>query len=215
MAATTARLTERDTEILDSLTKRVRVLSFDQVAREWWGGQARASENASRRLITLERGGLIRRVSGFAHPELPLSEPVATWRFDAPPPDFGRLSYQLRVRWKEPLRMTHALIATKLAAGQLGGSGGRFPRPSELTHDLHLAAVFLNLRRSDPARSKTWLSEASQYALGGGRDERLPDAVVGNGRHQVAIEFGGAYSKAKLIEFHEHCAANSLQYEIW
>lgn len=215
MPIATCKLTDRDMEILELLTKRVRVLSLEQVAREWWARQARASENASRRLSTLEQGGLIHRFSGFAHPELPLEKPVATWSPGSPSPDFGNLSYRLRTRWTDPLRMTQAFIGTKLAAGQFGGNGGRVPRPSELSHDLHLAGVFFKLRRSDPAKSRTWLSEASQYAKGGGRDERLPDAVVGKGRHRTAIEFGGAYSKAKLIEFHEHCAASDLPYEIW
>ena len=34
-------------------------------------------------------------------------------------------------------------------------------------------------------------------------------------RKWTVIEFGGAYSKRKLAEFHRHCATRGLPYEIW
>jgi len=215
MTASTRKLTSRDSELLDTLTRRVRVMSFDQVARQWWGGQRRALESAARRLTALDAVGLVQLLSGFAHPELPMTAPVAAWRPGEPAPDFGSVSYRLRSRWTEPLRVTKAVIATKLAAAQFGGSGGRSPRPSELTHDIHLATVFLNLRQTRPDVAQTWQSEADQYAAGAGRDERLPDAIVGKGRARMAIEFGGAYSKPKVAEFHQHCEERGLGYELW
>lgn len=215
MPVKTCQLTRRDEDLLDVLTKRVRVLGLQQVAAMWWQGQERSLESASRRVAALETVGFLRTITGFAHPELSLVGPLLRWHPGEPAPDLGSIAYRLQARWTEPLRLTRGVIATKLAAAQQGGIGGRAPRLSELTHDLHLAAVFIRLRREDPQLAMTWQSEAGQYAEGGGRDERLPDAMIGVGRERMAIEFGGAYAKRKLEEFHDHCAERAQPYEVW
>lgn len=211
----TLRLTTRDEGILDTLTQRVRVLSIGQIVRTWWPEQRRGEESAASRLQALADAGFIMRIVEWAHPELSLDAPALIWRPGEEVPNLGQVSYRLRSRWTGAPRATTAFIATRLAGSTFGGNGGRRPRPSEMTHDLHLAAVFLRLLSKQPRTAQSWISEAAQYAKGAGRHERLPDALVRDRNGTTVIEFGGAYSKRKLMEFHEFCVERSLSYELW
>lgn len=215
MVRNSLHVTERDEAIVDALSRRVRVLSVAQAARHWWPHQRHSKESALTRLQALENQGLVTHFVEWAHPELPLTRPLLVWTPSDNPPDFGPLSYRLRSRWTKAPRPTTGFIATKAAGSAFAGSGGRRPRPSEMTHDLHLTAVFLRLLAESPSVAESWVSEAAQYAAGGGRDERLPDALIRTKEGVTVVEFGGAYSKRKLAEFHEHCAERSLPYELW
>lgn len=205
-------LQERDEEILAVLTLRVRVLSLTQIARTWWYNTAAPRANAGRRIGALQAAGFVECFTMLSHPELPLSEPLATWQPGQPPPDFATLARSLQSRWTKPDEATLAVIATERAARRFGGMGGRRPRPSEATHDLHLAAVYLRMRMELPTRSRSWIPEAM---LPTGRRIKVPDAIVQDGRHQTAIEFGGQYARAKLVEFHRDNSKRKRGYEIW
>jgi hypothetical protein len=99
----------------------------------------------------------------------------------------------------------------------LGGRGGRPPRPTEWTHDLHLAEVYLRLRAVSPARARTWRHEdLESHATADRAGAKLPDAFVVDGQLPTAIELVGAsYSTEKLLEFHYYCAALGMGYELW
>ena len=46
--------------------------------------------------------------------------------------------------------------------------------------------------------------------------EKLPDAIIDAPGHSRVVEFGGAYSKAKLEAFHRYCSEElKLPYEVW
>lgn len=211
----TSELTSRDRRILEILALRVRVLSVAQLARTFWSDAEHPHQAAIRRLVTLEAGGWIERLVILAHPEIELAAPVITWRPGEPLPEFGRVAYQLKSRWTQPPQETAVAIASKSAGTWLGGRGGRPPRRSEATHDLHLGTVFLRLMRDQPARAARWVSEASLQSVGRGRNEKLPDALLRLRAGTTAIELGGAYSKTKLSEFHAHCVREKYAYEIW
>lgn len=209
-------LNERDDRILWTLTHRLRVMSIRQIAGTWWDDPL--SSTARSRLRQLAGTGIIEVKPTMAHPEIELTAPVLTWRPGDPEPDFGAVAYRLKSRWKQAPISTPLVHATRVAVRMFGGfTGGRGPRPSEATHDLHLAQVFLRLQKSDPKLAKSWCSESEQYAEGRGRNERLPDAIIrgrrGGSPPTRIIEFGGAYSKPKLIEFHQ--AMSRFFYEVW
>lgn len=215
MTPAAVKLTPRDREILDVLTLRVRVLSLAQIGRTWWPGSRDSVVLARRRLKELERDGLTEVLSLTTHPEIPLEAPLACWNPKEPAPDFGQLSHKLKSRWTMAPEEVAAAIATREAGHWFGGSGGRAPRTSEATHDLHLGALFLKVRAQDLALAAAWRSEATLYGAGEGRGDRLPDAMIVRRSGKRVIEFGGAYSKSKLIEFHEFCERRSLPYEVW
>lgn len=207
-------LTARDCDILETLTLRVRVLSVAQIGRVWWPDSTSPTQLACRRLMQLQQAGYIESFHLMAHPELTLIAPLATWKPRNPTPDFGSLSWRLRSRWTRPLINTRCAIATRSAGQFFGGYGGRKPRRAETSHDLHLSAVYLQIRAVEPNRAATWISEADRKK-DSGFGEKLPDGIVIDGQQKTAIEFGGAYDKPKLEAFHSFCEQQSLAYEIW
>jgi hypothetical protein len=209
-------MTDRDREILETLTLRVRMLSVAQVARTFWSNGAIGEANSRRRLSQLDDAGLVHRLTVMARPELNLTEPLIDWRPGLEAPALGQVAYKLKRRWTEPVRSTAVVIATARAASQLGGTGGRRPRASEITHDLHMATVYL-LARTDHARSRRWISEAAYSKRWGKAGERVPDAALlsSRGGRKKLIEVGGAYPKRKLEGFHRFCEDQELGYELW
>lgn len=210
----TIALTQRDTELLETLTQRVRVLSVDQISRTWWPSSTTTATSVAR-LRQLADAGYLSRINLMAHPETPVSQPVCVWHQDHPVPDFGAVAWSLNSRWTEPLVSTACVIATRFAGRFFGGHGGRPPRRAETTHDLQLGAVFLQMRTNQPHRVATWISEEDRKK-DTGHGEKLPDAIVTDDGHQTAIELGGtSYDRNKLQEFHTFCAGQNLNYEIW
>lgn len=207
-------LTQRDTELLEALTLRIRVLSVEQISRTWWPDSANA-DTVIRRLKQLTDAGYLSRIGLMAHPETPVTEAVCVWGQNAPAPDFGAIAWRLNSRWPEPLVNTDCVIATQFAGRFFGGYGGRKPRRAETTHDLHLSAVFLQMRTNQPERAATWSSE-EERKKDAEHGEKLPDAIVSDGDRRTAIELGGkSYNREKLEGFHDFCAEQNLDYEIW
>lgn len=202
-------------ELLEALTHKVRLLTVDQIARTWWPHTSRPKNNAKKRLRKLEQQGLVRIEAVMARPEIKLTGPEFSWLPGGEEPNFGPIAYRLKNRWKSPLVPTEIVIATLLAKRQFGGyMGGRMPRESETTHDIHLAQVYLRLRKDQPEMMDGWVSEARQYAEGGGKNQRLPDVIIRDGNvTREVIEFGGAYSKQKLQAFHGE--AQHTPYQLW
>ncbi len=201
--------------LLHALTHHVRVLTVDQVARTWWPHTKRPRNNAKKRLQELENQKLVSLQTILARPEIDLEEPVFNWKIGDPKPDFGPIAYRLKARWKEPLEPTDVVIASRDTKLHYGGYiGGRMPRESEATHDINLAKVYLQFRQEQPELLDFWVSEAQQYAEGGGKNQRLPDVIIRDGEAvQMIIEFAGAYSKQKLQAFHDE--AKQIPYQLW
>lgn len=210
------QLTQRDESILVALTKRIRCVNADLAARYFWPQSTDGQIKSLRRLRQLQSAGWLSSQQGYAKRLPLLTRPVVTWSLSDPAPDFGWLSNYLKTRFKEPTRTMQIFIATRQAAVRYGGTGDRWPRRSETTHDLGLAQVYLHLLESDPMRASAWVSEASLVARGTHPGEKLPDAIIrpATGRESV-IEFGGQYGKEKLQAFHDYCVNAFLEYELW
>jgi len=214
-AKTPAILSDRDREILTVLTRRTRVLAEMQLARQWWSHAANPTASARKSLQRLLEAGLLQEGIGMAHPVLAMAAPVLSWSPGQSTPDTQAGSYRLQSRWTLAPENTRWYAATESAASLTGGFGGRAPRASELTHDIHLAELYLRLLTQDSTRAASWTSEADLFKIGLGRNQRLPDAIVRSGDSWLVIEFGGAYPAAKLREFHVFCEHHGLAYEIW
>ena len=208
-------LSSRDQEILRILVRRVRLLSIDQVARHWWSDTADPISNATRRLRQLAEANLIEMVSLLAGPELDVAEPLAAWQPGLPPPNFDALSYALIKRRSAPVAATTCIVAAPATVRHFRGRAGRFPRAAEVTHDLHLARVYLLMQQALPTRARSWLHEdlfpAERLVAG----QKRPDALVTDGNHQTAIESAGEYGPGKLRDFHTYCDDLNLAYELW
>jgi len=210
-------LTSRDVEILQALTEHVRAFSLPQIARTWWAASKNSVENTGDRLKLLATDKLVELHRAPAHPEIELINPVIDWRPGDPDPDFGPSSYKLQARWNQHPVMTVCVSATRIAMNRFGGHGGRPPREIERTHDIHMAAVYLLYRSRSPEIMSGWIfEERLKQERRREKFERLPDVILRpEGGPERVIEFGGAYSKAKLTLFHAYCNEKSLPYEVW
>lgn len=210
-------LQDRDRELVEVLTHRVRALSSAQVERTWWGS-AQGRRLARRRIADLETVGLLERFDSMAHPSPPLDEPKVHWEPGDSKPDLRSLAQSLRSRWSRPLEPVSVVLASRLAAERFGGFGGRRPRPSELSHDLALGDLYLGIRARDPERARRWISEAALAQAGWGREGLvLPDAFLGSAADgdELVIELLGLYPHEKLEHFHDFCLGRGLAYELW
>jgi hypothetical protein len=210
-----ARLSARDAELLQTLAQRVRLLSLVQVARTWWHGSKRPEVDAIRRLRTLAAAGLVTLEEYLAAPELAQDEPLATWQPGLSSPDLPAVARACARRAAVSAVVTLCACATALAATHYGGRAGHPPRDTEISHDLHLAHVYLLMCEELPTRAATWQMEDVIFP---GRCEpgaKRPDALVSDGLHNTAIESAGAYDRPKLEAFHRYCEEARLGYELW
>jgi len=206
-------LTDRDREMLSTMTHHVRALTLEQIARTWWENSCSGQGAALSRLSRLEKANLVQTQLVMAHSELPLSAPVCTWAPGDTQPPFGAIAYRLQRRWTDGVRRTRIFVATVKAAHQFGGFGGRLKRPLQATHDLHVSAIFLFCRERFMASAPGWLLEDA--IIHERRGDKLPDAVVRHGASDLVIEFGGAYREDRVARVHEDCAQRGLPYELW
>lgn len=209
-------LTERDFEILDTLSIRVRLLSLQQTAATWWADTPTGRRNARRRMLKLEQAGMVRRLCVAARPLPPLEKANAIWRPRDPAPCFGAIAWQLQSRWTEQPRHATVYIATKRSANVCGGRRrGELTHEFQATHDLAVAELYLTLKKKDPKRANLWYGEDM---LERKLRTKLPDAVLAESRTarpKLVIEFGGAYDASRVRGFHRHCKKSKLPYEIW
>lgn len=208
--------TARDRDLLEALTKKVRVLTVAQVQRAWWGireGRSKISSACRARLRVLESRGLIEARSRLAQLEALPNRPLAAWQDGLPEPNFADLSKVARRRFGAPPTTVTCLVATDQAGTLLMGKGGDWPAESELSHDLLLAEVYLYMANVLPTRARSWVGEG---LIPRAQGKRVPDAIiVRDGRHRTAVELVGKYTAEKLRAFHEHCVAERLAYELW
>ena len=209
-------LTERDEGLIQTLLRKIRLLSFEQVARAWWPDTPAGRTNAKRRVRDLLDSKLLLREQAFSRPLLPLQAPVFRWKPGQPVPNYDQLSYKLQSRWVEALRRTTVYFASGRAANILGGQvPGRIKNASHVTHDLHVSELYLKLLREEPKLALAWSGEDEIAPTR--VNQKLPDAILYDSKKQprIVLEFGGAYPPDRLRAFHEDCAARGLPYEMW
>ena len=209
------RLAGRDAELCVTLASRIRIANICQIARTWWTDSPSGREYARERLRLLARAGLLVGFNVRAHPELADAAPIWCWHPGDPTPPFGVVSYRLRTRWTEPHRPITVFAASQAAARLYGGKGGRLSHPLQVTHDLHVAAIYLRLLRESPSEANCWVSE--DVLAPARRRQKLPDAEIhdASGRTLKVIEFGGSYPPERVRKVHEDCENRQVPYELW
>lgn len=215
------RLTARDEELLQTLMGRVRLLTLELAAHLWRTSKV----YASRRLTQLESAALIARTRVLAHPMLELEAPVATWSPGHPAPEFGAVSYRLQARWTRSVRPTEVIFASaramQILGPLLGGAGGKLDYPLQVTHDMHVARIYVGLRDRDPEEARMWQGEEllrRERKKGKGKvcDAALVEVRPGGKERLVrAIEFGGSYRPDRVRAFHRVMENRRLAYELW
>ncbi len=206
-------LTKRDTEIVETLALMVRLMGQRQIADHWWAGEL---PNARRRLRRLADQDLITRIDVQARPTPTIQSPLLSWQPGQPDPDFGSIAYRSQARFRrQPVRRSTAWIATERGAQLFGGARrGTLKHPTQATHDLGVAAVWLRLAATAPQWAAAWRGEDLLAHTREG--EKLPDAFFVNASDEIicAVEFV-IYSAERIQAFHEDCVGRNLPYQLW
>ncbi len=142
-------LQPRDRELLQALAQQVRLFSQRQIADHFWDG---ALPNARRRMKRLAERGLVSKITVQARTAPPLESPLASWRPGDSVPEFGQIAYRCQARWRlRPVRPCTTWVVTEQGAQHFGGvRRGPLQHPTQATHDLGVAAVWLRLRQIAP-----------------------------------------------------------------
>lgn len=209
--------TQRDHELLETLGRKVRMLALEQIASTWWPDSRGSVTQARRRMLQLCEAGSLDRYDVLAHGFLELTKPVITWNMGDPPPDFGAVAWQLNHRWPPVApRRTVLFMATERTCNLYGGPlTPRRPKPGQVTHDLHVGALYLRLLQADPVSAEAWVGEDTRPKSGFGLKD--PDAILEyrDGRPSLVVEFGGRYDRGRVEDFHRDCKKRNRAYELW
>lgn len=204
-----------DQQLIQTLVEKVRVVSSRQVATILAAAPDEPSRQTTQQIRKLLAAGLIQRATMAAQEPPPLAEPLYHWTPGSAEPDCHAIAATAFRRWQGPCKPTTVFSATPQCVNLFSGTGGRLPRVSELSHDLGLTSLYLHFCRLEPNRARNWISEASLYALGWGKNAKLPDALITGADKPLAIELVGVYTHKKLGAFHRFCMDASLSYELW
>lgn len=207
-------LTQRDLDLLETLTCRVSILSARQATELCWPTACKPNR-ARRRLRLLAKSGLIKRYIINVHPPLPVNRPLFRWRPGMAAPDADRISTEARARWSQPARPVEVLVASPHAANMLGSNARNLPPAERRDHALRLAAVYLHYRTTLPTLAGLWVGE---HALPKPqRGTKVLNAVLHdeNGRTLRGIQTAGRWNRDQVESFHEHCVDCGLPYELW
>ena len=215
--------TKNTTEILEALTLKVRVMKSDQIASAWFDDDV---GKAREELEPLCETGLLERKVIQAHPMVDLweeseesgqREPAAKWVPGDPEPtakDLEDLAEFFQSRWDQADEEYEVFVATKRASNLMGSHIGP-PSGDQWTHDLHVAEIFVELKKDlSPEDMRSVIGEGALPKLGK-EIWRMKDPdlflVDEHGQAELVIEFAGAYDKEHLRELHDHCSGGAYQ----
>lgn len=205
--------TPRDLDIVETLTRRVRLLSLAQIQAIWWNGTT-STRTVRRRLMKLVQADLLQQFIVNAEALIPTA-PLLSWTPGMPTPDCVAVSRQAKTRWNQVATPHELYVASPRSANLYGSMAGQLPPLHHRDHDLLLGHVYVVYRTQRPDVAPLWVGEDSRPKAG--FRVKDPDAflVSRGGQIQRVIESAGRYSSAQCRSFHEHCAARRLPYELW
>ncbi len=206
--------THAELEIVETLTRRVCLMSASQLADVDWSGieSVQPLELPLNRLLAAE---LLLRTVVNVQPRLTLDKPLVAWQPGANQPDLQRARAAIKERWQQSAEPTEVYWASRRAANLFGSTARDLPDLFHRDHDLLLSEVYVLYRRHRREWAQRWLGE-NVFPKAGFRTKD-PDAFLfgDDGRPALVIESSGRYGLRQLESFHEHCVAFELPYEIW
>lgn len=205
--------TDRDLDLLETLTWRIRLAAVSQVVALWWP-DARVRTTPRDRLKKLAAAGWLELHRINARP-LTTDAPLIVWQPGDDDQDAEQAAATIRERRNIAAEPVEVCVASAGAANLFGSSAHGLPNFERRNHDLRLAAVYGYYRRTRPELARGWIADHARFP-----DQafsRKPDAVLLDARRQItrAIESAGDWNACQIHAFHESCFANDLPYELW
>ena len=185
------------------MSQSIRRITSHQLA-SWWDVP---TTNALRSLKLLTKSGFLVEIRVLARRLPPIEQPLCCWSPGQPIPNFGKLSYIAKKRFREtPPVISTAFMATNLTHAQFTNCRTVRLKRSESTHDLGVTEAFLfAVRRWPLFTQRCWIGE-NLFSSERGFCEKVEDAHLVHPRSGdvvLAIEFAGTYPKARFVALHD------------
>lgn len=207
-------LTDRDLDLLETLTLRVRLLSLVHCAQLGWPDLRRLAA-AERRMRRIADAGLVESYVVNTLPPACDDGPLVIWQPNAAAPNVMQVSQLARQRAGAAAQPTTVYVASARGACLFGGSARGLPSMERRERELRLAAVYVRYRRQRPEEAAGWIGNAAVPKSG----HRLKDfdASLSDSRGRLVrvIHCAGRYTPEQVELFHEHCLEQDLPYELW
>ena len=207
-------ITSQDLDILQTLTRRVRLLSADQARRIWWPRQV-TGHYAHRRLCQLAEARFVEIWIVNVHVSPTVRSPLAAWRPGRPTPDPLAVSEAARDRWLGAALPTQLYTASRRTANLFGSTAVGLPELNLRDHCLLLAEVYATYRARRPKLAQRWLGEAAlttdEYPI----NSPVAFLVDDRGEPACVIKSAGRHVPRQIEKFHTNCAEHDLPYELW
>ncbi len=189
--------------LLWALANSIRLITPRQLAR-WWGV---STSNARRDLRRLASAGFTQEITIRARRLPAFNKPLYRWYPGSPEPDFGKLSYQAKARFRDLPPITEgAFLPTRLTLGEFAVHRQMKLKHGQSTHEVGLTEAYLYSYKNWPRLTvRCWRGEDS-YACERVPGEKIEDAHFVHpktGRVLLAIEYAGTYPKSRFQELHE------------
>ena len=211
----TEQWTSRDTDILEALALKVRVLTDKQLAAGWWGDE-QAVDAVHAAMQPLCQLGLVECLEVLAHPIIPISPPAFSWKDGDPEPGdkIRLLAEQFQSRWTPTEVSFTVYVATKAGANLIGSHIPERPKNAQWTHDIHVGEIYTAMKRTNtPDQMRKVIGEGAVPKLGfeidGMKDPDLFE-VDEHGQAVMVIEFAGSYDEKHLRQLHAHCSKDAF-----
>jgi hypothetical protein len=206
--------TKRELDIVETLTRRVRVLATEQLARIWWP-ELLSLRCVRRRLRPLAAAGLLARATVDILPLLAIRAPLARWTPGEAAPDLSLVAARAKRRWDQACIPHELYLATKLAANLFGSSAGRLPDMTHRDHDLLLGQVYVLYRTRRPAEAVRWVGRDARPKAGFRIKDPAAWLLGRDGQVTRIIESAGHGRPQQVERLHEYCVDYGLPYELW
>lgn len=209
-----AKWSAAELDIVETLTRRVKLLSSEQLFDKCRSALG-TFDSVQVALGRLREAGLLHQAVVNAHPRVKVTAPLATWKPTDPQPNSMALAKRAKARWNQAVRPTQVYWASARAANLFGSSSTPSPSIAQRDHDLLLGEVYVFFCTHRTSSIHRWVCEAAAPKSGPGK--RNADAFLcsDDGRTTCAIESAGRSSREQIECFHQHCAAHVLPYELW
>jgi hypothetical protein len=207
-------LTDRDLDLLETLTRRIPVAAEFQVVALWWP-DVKVRTTPRKRLKELAAAGWLGRYRINARPLPTMVAPLIAWQPGEDAPDAQQAAARIRERRHIAAEPVEVCVASAGAANLFGSSVHGLPGIERRDHDLRLATVYCHYRTTRPELARGWIGQHAR--LPDQELSRNPDAVLVDAHDRITriIESAGKWNAGQIKTFHEFCFDNDLPYELW
>ena len=203
-------MTERDLDIIETLTCRVRVMTLSQIATLWWEGDAILASEALNQLVAT---GSIERTETYSQYEM-TSECLFRWIPSDAKPAFDEIIDTHYARQRSQKVAGEIYTATRFAANLFASEFTTFPSPEERPEQIRMAEAYVAHRSSRSTEASFWFNcrAGEPDASNQTKPEVLIVDAEASPTRAVSLL---SRSVQRFQATHRYCQHEGISYELW